>query len=140
MVKSSMTFQNDWRICGENTFAHHSIFYEDLETYFYVFSIWNDKNECLSWKDTVEWCEMLGLKTVPVIWNDPFQLDIVQNYFPTKLDFERVEGFCTRNSKSFHFDDFQRNVAKYVRKGHVQTDQHWMSKPVVKNLLKNGYY
>ena len=30
-----------YRICGENLYAQHSIKYVDLESYFYVFSIWN---------------------------------------------------------------------------------------------------
>lgn len=126
-----------WRICGENVFAHHSLFYNDLETYFYVFGIYNEENICLSWKETCEWCSLLDLHTVPVLWNDPFQLDIVQNQLPLTLDFTEVEGFVMRNTNSFRYLDFQKNVAKFVRKGHVQTDQHWMSKPVVKNLLKD---
>ena len=65
------------------------------------------------------------------------QLDIVQNQLPLTLDFTEVEGFVMRNTNSFRYLDFQKNVAKFVRKGHVQTDQHWMSKPVVKNLLKD---
>ena len=28
------------RICGENLYASHSLFYDDLESYFYGFSIW----------------------------------------------------------------------------------------------------
>ena len=44
--------QDGWRICGENMFAEHSIHYNNLETYFYVFSIWNETNDCLSWDET----------------------------------------------------------------------------------------
>ncbi|WP_444997397.1 RNA ligase family protein [Aliikangiella sp. IMCC44359] len=43
-----------WRICGENLFAQHSIAYKNLSSYFYGFSIWNEDNDCLSWKDTLE--------------------------------------------------------------------------------------
>jgi hypothetical protein len=32
-----------------------------------VFSIWNEQN-ALSWDETVEWAELLGLFTVPVLW------------------------------------------------------------------------
>ena len=38
----------DCRICGENLYAKHSIHYTNLESYFEVFSIWNEKNDCLS--------------------------------------------------------------------------------------------
>src|SRR5436853_1749667 len=37
----------DWRLCGENVYARHSLAYENLESYFYLFSIWNDQNICL---------------------------------------------------------------------------------------------
>lgn len=127
-----------WRICGENCFAHHSIFYENLDTYFYVFGIYNEKNECLSWNETLDWCTLFGLATVPQIYLGIF--DIIKLSEISNFDIEKMEGFVIRNAHSFHYNDFQKNAAKYVRKGHVQTDQHWMSKPVVKNLLKDGYY
>jgi hypothetical protein len=41
-----------WRVCGENMFAKHSIHYTNekgnaLDTYFYMFSIWDDRNMCV---------------------------------------------------------------------------------------------
>src|SRR5690606_12627117 len=42
----------NWRICGENLYARHTIGYENLEGYFYLFSLWNDQNICLSWDKT----------------------------------------------------------------------------------------
>lgn len=63
-----------WRLCGENVYAVHSIAYDALPAHFLVFSIWNDRNECLPWDDTVLWAKLLGLHTVPVIsrgtWNE----------------------------------------------------------------------
>ena len=35
------------------------------------------------------------------------------------------EGIVVRNADIFHNDDFSDNLMKWVRKGHVQTDQHW---------------
>lgn len=42
-----------WRVCGENMYAKHAIHYTKengnaLKTYFYMFSIWDDRNVCLS--------------------------------------------------------------------------------------------
>lgn len=31
------------------------------------------------------------------------------------------------------YEDFSRSVAKFVREGHVQSDQHWL-----KTAVKNG--
>ena len=52
-----------WRLCCENVYAKHSIHYPDnyLEGYLYLLSIWNEKNECLSFDDTVEFAELLDL-------------------------------------------------------------------------------
>ena len=44
----------NFRICGENVFAKHSIFYKSLTTYYFVFAIFQD-DICLSWPETVEW-------------------------------------------------------------------------------------
>jgi hypothetical protein len=43
--------------------------------------------------------------------------------------------FVIRTVDSFHYDNFKLNVAKYVRKNHIQTNEHW-SKNWVKNNLK----
>lgn len=35
------------------------------------------------------------------------------------------EGVVTRNIGEYPVSEFARNVFKYVRKGHVKTDEHW---------------
>jgi hypothetical protein len=125
----------DWRICGENLYAEHSIRYEDLESYYYVFSVWNDHNECLSWDETVEWCEMLDLVHVPVLYRGPWDGTKVREAF-NSLNLDKQEGIVVRRTDSFAFEDFQQNIAKWVRPNHVQTDEHWMHKEVVPNDLK----
>ena len=122
-------------ICGENMFAHHSIFYDDLSTYFYVFNIWID-NVCLSYDETLEYCTLLGLEHVPIIYRGVFDEKIIKKLYDD-LDKEKVEGIVVRTTDSFSRTDFQKYCAKAVRKGHVQTDSHWMSKPITPNQLKN---
>ncbi len=51
------SFDTNWRICGENLFYKHSIFYQDLESIFLGYSIRleNEKknsNYSLSWQET----------------------------------------------------------------------------------------
>ena len=125
-----------WRICGENLYARHSIVYENLSSYFYLFSIWDQDNYCLSWRETREWAEMLGLELPAVIyqglWDEAEMISIGQN-----LDQSKCEGFVVRNATQFHYQDFAENIAKWVRSNHVQTDEHWMYKDVVPNLLQN---
>ena len=124
-----------WRICGENLYARHSIAYNNLTSYFYLFAIWNQDNYCLSWDRTQEWAEILGLELPKImyqgIWNEAAIKAIACN-----LDRDICEGFVVRKIEQFHYDDFAQNIAKWVRPHHVQTNEHWMYKEVVPNQLK----
>jgi hypothetical protein len=125
-----------WRVCGENTYAEHSISYSALPSYFVVFSIWNEKNEALSWDETVEWCALLGLNHVPVLFDGIWDETAVRACYTGVSRFGgKQEGYVVRMADGFHYDEFDRNLAKFVRAGHVQTDQHWSQKAVTPNKL-----
>lgn len=126
-----------WRFCAENMYAKHSIEYEDLESYLLVFSFWDDQNICLSWDDTIEYCRLLNLHTVPVIYRGIWDEKEIQKIFEENYDEETNEGYVVRLSSEFSFDDFKNCVAKYVRKNHVQPNiKHWRSAKIVPNKLK----
>lgn len=125
-----------WRICGENVYAKHSIHYDFLESYFYGFSIWDEYNRCLSWKDTVEWFDELEIVYPHIFYNGIFDENYLENLI-VKLNSNKCEGFVIRLAESFQYKDFDKSVAKWVRANHVQTDEHWMNQPLVKNLLKS---
>jgi len=179
-----------WRICGENCFALHSIYYTELPSYFLVFGVYNEKNEYLNWDDTVEICNMLGLIHVPVLYDgiwgenevkkcftgksvykgwkpnpaiylsdvegwdketrENSDMDLSVNHFNIFRDLivgkfpieefalETQEGYIVRIADSFHYDNFQKYNAKFVRKSHVQCSDFWMTQPVIRNKLKNG--
>ncbi|GIJ56137.1 RNA ligase family protein [Virgisporangium aurantiacum] len=118
-----------WRVCGENMFARHSIAYDDLESYFYAFSVWTGDG-CLGWDDTVRFARRVGVPTPPVLWRGTFDERAVR---AIKLDTARQEGFVVRTVEGFARNDFGVRVAKWVRPAHVQTDTHWMLAPVVPN-------
>lgn len=126
-----------WRICGENLFAKHSIHYQDLDSYFQVFSVWNEKNVCLNWFNTEVFSRSLGLKTVPMFWSGKYDKHDICDFFTTYRNNRDIEGYVIRLSDEFHYDDFDKSVAKFVRKNHVQTDEHWMNQKMVPNKLKN---
>jgi len=115
-----------WRICGENVYGVHSIEYEELPSAFFVFSVIDEHNKVLSWDEIHEIAELLDLKTVPVLYHGPWDEDRIKAALPAKSAFgPTIEGYVVRNSHSFPYEDYGQNVAKYVRKGHVQTDEHW---------------
>lgn len=113
-----------WRICGENLWAEHSIHYDDLTSYFLGFSIWNERNVCLSWEDTKEWFEILGIKRVPILHDGAFDLGILRD-IEKELDPNKDEGYVIRIADAFPYSQFKNSIAKYVRAGHVQTTKHW---------------
>jgi hypothetical protein len=126
-----------FRICGENLFAKHSIYYDNLETYFYVFGIY-DGDVCLSWEDTKEYCSLLGMKHVPELYSGVYDEEVIRKCFTGKsfLGGEQ-EGFVVRLKDSFKIEDFSTCCNKFVREHHVTTDTHWMSQAVVPNKLKD---
>jgi len=121
------------RICGENLFARHSIIYSNLKSYFYGFNIWID-DKCLSWDETLEYFDLFNITPVEVIYDGIFDIKILEE-LAKKLDTNIHEGFVVRNKDSFDYNEFSKNVVKYVRKNHVQTDKHWMHAAIVKNEL-----
>ncbi len=126
-----------FRICGENLFARHSIKYNRLPGYFLVFAIFNE-NICLSWDETIQWCNKLGLMTVPVLYRGFYdEKKIKECYKGISVYNGEQEGYVVRNADSFTIEEFHQNIAKYVREGHVNTDDHWMYRPVEPNLLDN---
>lgn len=140
-----------WRISGENLYAEHSIHYSNLQSYFYVFAIWDENNRCLAWDRTVEWCKLLELTHVPVLYRGEFGwnkindiVDRIQND-PQSISPDPIEGFVVRTVDGFDYpndpkgnsDSFMVNLAKWVRKDHVTTDEHWLNKEVIPNELLN---
>lgn len=119
---------------GENLFATHTIHYTNLKSYFYGFSIWNEHNICLSWRETLEWFDLFGIVPVEVIYEGIFDEDYLRN-----IDIGSEEGFVIRNTDSFHYDSFSENLAKYVRAGFVPNgEEHWKNKKVIPNKLCNS--
>ncbi|MBK6616180.1 MAG: RNA ligase family protein [Ottowia sp.] len=116
----------DWRVCGENLFAKHSIAYADLPTYFMGFSIWNERNVCLSWDETLEWFDLLGLQHVPVLYRGVWDEKLIRGLYDSKRDWGAHEGYVVRRADSFSYAQFRTHVGKFVRKGHVNTSKHWM--------------
>lgn len=127
----------DWRVCGENLWAKHSIGYAELPTYFMGFSVWNERNECLSWDETLEWFGLLGIQHVPVLYDGFFEDCDFASFMPTQEIWNKREGYVVRIADKFSYGDFKKSAAKFVRLNHIQTVKHWMfGQAVEKNTLK----
>lgn len=127
------------RIHGENMYAQHSIRYEYLPEYFIVFAV-SDGDRFLSVDAVQRWAEYLGFPCVRFI-SDVNLADLEFNAFkplPASDFGPTCEGYVVRNSGAFDVEVFHKNVAKFVRHNHVQTDKHWMYTEIIRNGLKVG--
>jgi hypothetical protein len=155
------TIPHGMRICGENMYAKHSIHYQNLKTYFYVFSIWDENNRALSWDDTLMWCELLELTPVPVLYRGTYSeyvlrhiydwatgtastkacampelRDEIRAKYVAEMGDDILEGWVMRLTDGFGYDDFATSLAKFVRPNHVQSDdEHWTKGAIVPNGL-----
>jgi len=142
-AQKSYNIPKECRICGENLYAKHSIHYtkengNELKTYFYMFSIWDDRNVCLSWKDTEEWAELLEIELVPVLYKGIYNKHIITE-LSKKIEASKgtMEGFVVRLAREFHYSEFKNACGKYVRANHVINNHgHWTARKVIPNELK----
>ncbi|SDM72493.1 RNA ligase family protein [Streptomyces wuyuanensis] len=121
-----------WRVCGENVYARHSLAYDDLESWFYGFSVWDGDGRCLDWDRGADFLRGLGIPVPRVLWRGVFDERALRRL---KLDAERHEGYVVRTADGFPAGEFRHRVAKWVRPGHVRTGTHWMHAAVVENGL-----
>jgi hypothetical protein len=76
----------------------------------------------------------LGLEVAPVLYEGEYKKNFV---LPDHSTFgDEIEGYVVRNTNSFHVSDMIKSVAKWVRPGHVKTDEHW-TRNWVPNKLKS---
>ncbi|WP_286437793.1 RNA ligase family protein [Bacteroides acidifaciens] len=131
----------DIEIFGENLYAVHSIEYQRLETHFYVFAV-RYMDKWLAWEEVKFYAALFDFPTVPELKIEP-----VSGLTPELLKQEIIrmsqepsvfgscdpwtkevctrEGVVSRNIGEYPVSGFAQNVFKYVRKGHVKTDEHW---------------
>lgn len=113
-----------WRISGESMAARRSVGYDNLPDVYLVFGIWDETNTLLDWDSTMEFAELLGLSTVPVLYRGNDYEKALKVWSETKND-QISEGFVMRNAGRIPYADFGLNFAKWVRANHVTTDAGW---------------
>ena len=117
-------------VYGENLYAVHSIEYNKLPSYFFIFNIRDDK-EFYSWDEISDMAEMMDIPIVPLLWRGILdsidELIELTDYFMSKPSTygDTIEGLVIRISNRFPIEEFKHNVVKYVRANHVQTGIHW---------------
>jgi hypothetical protein len=121
-----------WYLVGENVAAVHSIYYPSVRApYFYLFAV-HDGHEVFSWDETLIVARMLDLLLVPTITRVANGLPEDFRSTPPQVSNygDVIEGFVVRSAGRIPLKDWGRLAAKFVRAGHVQTDEHWLTQPV----------
>jgi hypothetical protein len=122
-----------YRICGENLWAKHTVAYDDLPSYFLMFSLW-DQNTCMSWDDTELWAGLLGLHLVSVCYRGVFEGQSFEDHLPPG-----AEGYIVRRADAFSLAQFRTHVGKWVRAGFVpEHGRHWRRGPYEQNGLRKN--
>jgi hypothetical protein len=134
-----------YQFFGEVMTAKHSIYYDKLPGYFLLFGIrdlfFHDRPQWLSWEKVAMWAEELKLPYVPVLWQGSVSSSKELEDLTTKIAKEPSllgearEGVVLRIADGFEDERFGECVAKWVRAGHVATDEHWSHQEFVKNGL-----
>ncbi|MEZ4300527.1 MAG: RNA ligase family protein [Polyangiaceae bacterium] len=126
----------------EYCYAVHSIVYDSLPDFSLVFGARDDTTGMFwDWDTTATQAEDLGLPTVPVLFRGTISTEDALRALTARLTAEpstfggQREGIVVRLASSFHEKDFSKSLAKWVRKDHVQTDEHWMHLPITPQKL-----
>ena len=126
---------------GEWLWARHSIGYARLPAYLLMFGIHDEaRQEWLAWDACTFLWQSVGLHTVPVLWRGVADTEEVlwQRTEQSTADCaigSAQEGIVVRVADAFPNGDFANCVAKCVRAGHVQTEQHWSQQAIVRNQV-----
>jgi hypothetical protein len=131
----------DIEIFGENLYAIHSIEYKRLEHHYYVFAV-RCLDAWLGWEEVKFYAALFDLPVVPelkvvqpsIMGENNFREEVLslarQDSVLEAYDVQTRrpctrEGIVSRRAEEFGVGDFAHHVFKYVRKGHVKTDEHW---------------
>jgi RNA ligase len=121
----------------EYCYAVHSIEYDALPDYSLVFGARDDREgRWWEWDMVVAQAADLGLPTVPELYRGSVSsareleaLTLSLAAQPSAFGGPR-EGVVVRRAGEFGDADFQRSLAKWVRRDHVTTDEHWMHQSI----------
>lgn len=134
---------DNMQLFGEWCWARHSIAYGALPHYLLLFGVRDIREQTwLEWEAVERWANILGCATVPLLEQFTAQNDtgfraVVERHARelSVLGGER-EGVVVRWSGRFAQEDFSRATGKWVRAGHIQTDDHWTGQAIVRNRLR----
>jgi len=126
-------FPTGIKLFGECMFGIHSIEYDNLQSFFYLFGVLENDSIWWSWEKTEALAQKYNLALPPVVFRGSTTISEIKMLMddrinqPSGLGLGQVkpEGFVIRKTKAFPSSEFLGSIAKYVRKNHLQTDTNW---------------
>lgn len=139
---------------GENVGWRHSIHYQHLEGFFYLFAIWDDQGYRLSFDELNEWAQVLDIPLPRVLYRGVFDEKVLRQLARgitqhnerhargEVTEADRMEGYVVSLTRRIHREDFAQSTAKFVIKDHLQPNkggqvEHWL-KHTAPNALRAG--
>ena len=123
----------DVYLYGEDIYGVHSITYDPVaeQETFHAFALRDRTGLFAAFPEVEAYARRRDIPVVPVLFTGRFRSVAEIRAFverahrqPSALGGER-EGVVLRLARKFPMTEFQDNVCKSVRAGHVQTDEHW---------------
>ena len=99
--------------------------------------MWNDKNMCLNWDETLEWFKLLGVTPVPILYDGIYDEAKIKKLWD-QSKYDTMEGYVVRLADTFAYSQFNKCLGKFVRPNHIQNSKHWMFEKIIPNELKNN--
>lgn len=123
----------DVYLYGEDIYGVHSIAYEPVteERTFRAFALRDGDDRFKSFAEVEAYAVRREIPVVPVLFRGRFRSMPEIRAFVNRAHGEASalggerEGVVLRLARGFPAAEFQNNVCKSVRAGHVQTDEHW---------------
>ena len=133
-------------IFGENLYGEHSITYDKLPSYWFMFAGYDKETDIwYSWDDVKLMASYLEVPHVPELWTGVIDTELQLKELVEKFVNEpeiygpQREGVVIRLRDQFAGNDFSHYVCKWVRPNHVQTDEHWTRNWKKAELIGNKY-
>ena len=123
----------DLYLYGEDIYGVHSIAYGPVpeNRTFFAFALRGGDGAFASFAEVETYAKQREIPVVPVLFEGRFRSLAEIRTFAERAHGESSllggdrEGIVLRVARGFRAAEFQRNVCKSVRPGHVQSEEHW---------------
>ena len=118
---------------GEDIYGIHSIVYGPVreDRTFYAFALRDGTGAFAPFSEVETFADRQGIPVIPVLFRGIFSSVAEIRAFLERAHSEcsalggEREGIVLRLARGFSTSEFQDNICKSVRAGHVQADKHW---------------